>query len=158
MLELWGMRCTASWVQHCPLSCDQARCIHQPFVECYTVQAFSIVSNLDPKLVPKEQDQIPMRKVCTLIKSLVSRLPNHHTGYSQDRAKHHTLLTLMRRVNIVHDVTNVEQHELSGADVSRPLSDVTLRPWCRRHTQWPSLEHGRLRRFRVGPDEPSLSL
>ena len=31
---------------------------------------------------------------------------------------------LIWRVNIVHDVTNVEQHELFGADASRPLPDV----------------------------------
>ena len=52
----------------------------QHFVECYAVQAFSIVSNLDPKLTPKEQDQIPMRKVCTFIQSLVSCLSNHHSN------------------------------------------------------------------------------
>ena len=75
--------------------------------------------------MPKEQDQIPMRKVCTLIQSLVSRYPNHHSGYSQDREKHHTLLTLIRRYNIVYDVTNVEQHELLGTDTSFPLLDVT---------------------------------
>ncbi len=38
--------------------------------------------------------------------------------------KHHTLLTLKRRKNVVHDVTNVEQHELLGFDASRPLPDV----------------------------------
>ena len=113
------------WLQRCPLSYDQARCIHLLFVECYAVQAFSIASNLDPKLMPKRQDQIPMRKVCTLIQSLVSRHPNHHLGYSQDCEKHHTLLTLIRRYNIVYDVTNVEQHELLGTDTSRPLLDVT---------------------------------
>ena len=51
--------------------------------------------------------------------------PIHHQGYSQDREKHHTLLTLIRRYNIVYDVTNVEQHELLGTDMSRPLIDVT---------------------------------
>ena len=48
-----------------------------------------------------------MRKVCIVIQSLVSRLPNHHSGYSLDREKHHTLLTLKRRKNVVYDVTNV---------------------------------------------------
>ena len=104
---------------------DQARCIHPPFVECYAVQAFSVASNLDPKLMPKVQDQIPRRKICTLLQSLVSHHPNHHSGYSQDREKHHTLLILIRRYNIVYDVTNVEQHELLGTDTSRPLLDVT---------------------------------
>ena len=113
------------WLQRCPLSYDQARCIHPPFVECYAVQAFSIASNLDPKLMPKEQDQIPMINVCTLIQSFVSRHPNNHSVYNQDREKHHTLLTLIRRYNIVYDVTNVEQHELLGTDTSCPLLDVT---------------------------------
>ena len=52
------------WLQHCSLSHDQACCLHPPFVECYAVQVFSIASNLDPKLMPKEQYQITMRKVC----------------------------------------------------------------------------------------------
>ena len=76
-------------------------------------------------LLSKVQDQIPMRKVSTLIQSLVSRHPNHHLGYSQDREKHHTLPTLLRRYNIVYDVTNVEQHEVLGTDTSHPLLDVT---------------------------------
>ena len=37
------------------------------------------------------------------------------------------LLTLKRRKNVVYDVTNVEQHELSGFDASRPLPDVILK-------------------------------
>ena len=53
------------WLQHCPLSYDKAHCIHPLFVKCYAVPAFSIASNLHPKLMPKVQDQIPMRKVCT---------------------------------------------------------------------------------------------
>ena len=88
-------------------------------------QAFSIASNLDPKLMSKVQDQIPMRKVCTLIQPLVSRHPNHHSGYSQDREKHHMLLTLIRKYNIVYGLTNVEQQKLLGTDTSRPLLDVT---------------------------------
>ena len=87
---------------------------------------FFITSNLDPKLMPKEQDQIMMRKVCALIQSFVSCLPNYHSSHSEDREKYHTLLTLIRRVNIVHDVTNVEQHELLGADASRPLLDSRM--------------------------------
>ena len=102
-----------------------AHCIHQPFAECYAVQAFSIASNLDPKLMPNEHDQIMMRTVCTVIQSLVSRLPNNHSSHSKDRKKHHTLLTLKHRINIVHDVNTVEQHELLGADASRPLLDAT---------------------------------
>ena len=34
-------------------------CIHPPFVECYAIQVFSIAS----KLIPKELNQITMRKV-----------------------------------------------------------------------------------------------
>ena len=112
-------------LQHCPLAYDQARCMHPPFVECYAIQAFSIASNHHPKLMPKDQDQIMMRKVCTLIQSLVSHLPNHHSSHSEDHEKHHTLLTLKRRVNIVNDVTNVVQQELLGTDASRLLLDVT---------------------------------
>ena len=112
------------WLQRCPLSHDQARCMHPPFAECYAIQAFSIASDFDPQLMPKIQNQITMRKVCIVIQSLVSCRPNHHSSYSQDREKHHTLLTLIRRKNVVHDVTNVEQHELLGFDASRPLADV----------------------------------
>ena len=32
------------WLQRCPLSYDQAHCIHPPSVECYAIQAFSIAS------------------------------------------------------------------------------------------------------------------
>ena len=102
------------WLQHCPLSYDQACCIHPPFVECYAMQAF-------PKLMPKEKYQITMRKVCIVIQSLLSRRPHHHSGYSLDQEKHHMLLTLKRRQSVVYDVTNVEQH---GFDASRPLPDV----------------------------------
>ena len=72
----------------------------------------------------KIQNQITMRKVCTVIQSLVSRRPNHHSSYCQDREKHHTLLTMKRRKNVVYDVTNVEQHKLFAFDVSRPLLNV----------------------------------
>ena len=112
------------WLQYCPLSHDQARCIHPPFAECYAIEAFSVASDFDRKLMPKEQNQITMRKVYIVIQSLVSCRPNHHSGYSLDREKHHTLLTLKRRKNVVYDVTNVEQHELFGFDASRPLPDV----------------------------------
>ena len=47
-----------------------------------TVFRFSIASDFDPKLMPKIQNQITMRKVCIVIQSLVSRRPNHHSGYS----------------------------------------------------------------------------
>ena len=60
------------WLQRCPLSYDQARCIHPPFAECYAIQAFSIASDFDPKQMPKVQNQITMRKVCIVIQSLVS--------------------------------------------------------------------------------------
>ena len=84
----------------------------------------SIASDLDPKLIPKELYKIMMRKVYIIIQSLLSHRPNHHSGYSYDCVKHHTLLTLKRRQNIVYDVADVEQHELLGFDASRPLPDV----------------------------------
>ena len=108
------------WLQRCPLSYDLAHCIHPPFVECYAIQAFSIASDFDPKLMPKRQNQITMRKVCIVIQSLLSYRPNHHS----DREKRYTLLTLNRRKNVVNDVTNVEQHELLGFDASRPLNST----------------------------------
>ena len=123
-IDAMGRQRREGWLQRCPLSYDQARCIHPPFAECYAIQAFSIASDFDPLLMPKIQNQIPMRKVCIVIQSLVSRRPNHHSGYSQDREKHHTLLTMKRRKNVVYDVTSVEQHELFGFDASRPLPDV----------------------------------
>ena len=43
-------------LEYCPLSYDQARCIHPPFVECYAIQKFSIASDFDPKLMPKIQN------------------------------------------------------------------------------------------------------
>ena len=115
------------WLQHYPLSHDQARCIHPPFAEFYAIQAFSIASDFDPQQMPKKQNQITMRKVCIVIKSLVSRRPHHHSSNSQDREKHHTLLTLKRRKNVVHDVTNVEQHELFGLDNTGILNTSLFR-------------------------------
>ena len=109
------------WLQHSPFSYDQARCTHPLFVVCYAIQAFSIASDFDPRLMPKIQNQITMRKVCIVIQSLLSRRPNHHSSYGLDRDKHHTLLTLKQRKNVVHDITNVEQHELLGFDTTRPL-------------------------------------
>ena len=41
--------------------------MHTPFVECYAAQVFSIASDLDPKQIPKEKNQIPIRKVCAVI-------------------------------------------------------------------------------------------
>ena len=74
--------------------------------------------------MPKTQKQIPMRKVCIVIQSLVSRRPNNHLGYSKDREKHHALPTMKRRKNVVYDVTNVEMHELFELDESGPLPNV----------------------------------
>ena len=34
------------------------------------------------------------------------------------------LLTLKQRKNVVHDITNIEQHKLFRFDASRPLPDV----------------------------------
>ena len=50
-----------------PFLYDQARCIHLHFVKCYVIQAFSIASDFDSKLMPKEQNQLTMRKVCAII-------------------------------------------------------------------------------------------
>ena len=60
--DAMGRQRREGWLQHCPLSYDQARCIHPPFVECYAIQAFFIASDFDPKLMPKIQNQITMRK------------------------------------------------------------------------------------------------
>ena len=60
-------------------SYDQGCCMHPPFVKCYAVQAFSIASDIDPKLMPTEKNQITMRKVCAVIRSLFPRRPN--SGY-----------------------------------------------------------------------------
>ena len=49
-----------------PLSYDQTYCIHTDFVECCVAQAFPIASNFDPKLMPEEQNQITMKKVCVI--------------------------------------------------------------------------------------------
>ena len=74
--------------------------------------------------MPKIQNQIT-RKICIIIQSLVSRRQNHHSGYSSDREKHHTLLTLKRRKNVVFDVTNVEQYELRvRCEPSTPRRDA----------------------------------
>ena len=61
-----------------PLSYNQTSCMHPPPVECYAIQAFSIASNFDHK----EQNQMMMRKVCTVIKFLLSRRLNPHSSYS----------------------------------------------------------------------------
>ena len=68
-----------------------------------------------------------MRKVCIVIQSLLSRHPNHHPNYSKDREKHHTLLIMKLRQNVVYDVTNIKQHEQLGFDAGRPLNDMILK-------------------------------
>ena len=45
-------------------------------------------------------------------------------GLQQGSQKHHTLLTVKQRKNVVYDVTNVEHHKFFGFDASRPLPDV----------------------------------
>ena len=100
------------------------RCFHPPFVGCYAIQAFSIAFDFDPKLIPKIRNQITMRKICIFIHSLLSRRPNHHSCYSQDHEKQHTLITLKQRQNVFYDVINVEQHEQLVFDASRLLPDV----------------------------------
>ena len=56
--------------------------LNSPTVECYAIQAFSIASDFDSKLMPKLENQIAMRKVCSFIQSLLSHCPNHHSSYS----------------------------------------------------------------------------
>ena len=46
-------------------------------------------------------------------------------SFASSRSPFWLFLTFIRRVNIVHDITNVEQHKLLGIDAGRPLSDVT---------------------------------
>ena len=58
-IDAMGRQRREGWLQHCPLSYDQARCSHPPFAECYAIQAFSIASDFDPQLMPKIQNQIP---------------------------------------------------------------------------------------------------
>ena len=58
--------------------------MHPLFVECYAVQAFSLASDLDAKLMAKEKNQIPIRNVCAVNQPLL-RHPSHHSGYGQDR-------------------------------------------------------------------------
>ena len=59
------------WLQRCPLSYDQARCVHPPSVECFAIQAFSIVFDFGPKLMPKVQNQTTIRKVCIVIQPVL---------------------------------------------------------------------------------------
>ena len=60
-----------------------------------------------------------MKKVCTVIQYFLARRSDHHSGHSLDHDKHLMFLTT------VHDVTNVEQHQLLRIDSGRPLPDVT---------------------------------
>ena len=106
------------------LSYDQPCCMHQSFVESYAVQAFSIASDCDPNLMPKEKNQITIRKVSTVIQSLLLRRPNPHSSYGKDHEKH-TFLTLQRRQNLVYDITNVKQHDLFEIDESCSLLDLS---------------------------------
>ena len=66
------------WLQRCQLSYDQARCMHPPSIKYYVIQAFSITSDFDPKLMLKEQNQITMRKVCIVMQNFLLCRPNHH--------------------------------------------------------------------------------
>ena len=38
-VDATGRQRREGWLQHCPLSYNQARCIHPPFAECYGIQA-----------------------------------------------------------------------------------------------------------------------
>ena len=87
------------------------------------VQAFSITSYFESKLMPKKHNQILMRKVCNVIQLLLHRLNNNYR-YRQDHEKHYTFITFIQRVNIVHDETNVELHELLWFNAGRPLPNV----------------------------------
>ena len=101
------------WLQRCSLSYDQVYYICPSFVLCNVFQAFLIASNLDSKLILDEQDQMKIRKVCTVRQSLLSRRLNHHSGYEKDP----TFLAFPRRINIVNDPSNVDKHKLFGINV-----------------------------------------
>ena len=88
-----------------PLSDDPGASLHSPHpflsrMLCDPSVFYCIC--LKYKTRSKEEDE---RKVCIVIQSFVSRRPNHHSSHSSDREKHHTLLTLKRRKNVVYDVT-----------------------------------------------------
>ena len=70
--------------------------MHPLSVECHTVQAFSVASDFNPK----EKNQVTNRKVCTVIQSLVSHLPNHLLGHSEDHEKHYTFLTFPKGLTL----------------------------------------------------------
>ena len=106
-------------LQTSPLSDDQACCFHPPFIECYVVQAFSITSDLFPKLMLKITNQIVIRKVCTVIQSLQSHRPDHYSSHSQDHEKHPSLHTCPWRINVVNVEGYVERQKLLGIDTSR---------------------------------------
>ena len=49
-------------------------CLHSPFFDCYAVHAFSVASDLHPKLIPKKKkkkNQMTIREVCAVIQSLL---------------------------------------------------------------------------------------
>ena len=64
-------------LQCCSLSYDKVSSFPSHFVEYYTVQAFFITSDLDPKLMLKKNDLIIIRKVYTFIQFHLSRRLNH---------------------------------------------------------------------------------
>ena len=101
-------------VRNCPLSYDQARCIQPTFCRMLC----------DPSVFYRIWSWLRSWWGKKFASSYNSFRPNHHSGYSLDREKHRTLLTLKWRRNVVYDVTNVEQHELLGFDASCPLPDV----------------------------------
>ena len=52
-VDAMGRQRREGWLEHCPFSYDQARCIHPTSAEYYAIQAFSIASDFDPKQMPK---------------------------------------------------------------------------------------------------------
>ena len=96
-----------------------------PSAECYVAQTFTNPCNFDPKLMPKEQNQITMRKsppsynpffsVVQITILATARIARNTTRFSS---------WFRGKKKIVYDVTNIEQHELLGFDAGHPLPDV----------------------------------
>ena len=70
------------WLQRWPLSYNQACCFPLRFIKCWVVQAFSISSNLDPKLVPKNWIRTRWEKFALVYHSFccVDRITNRATA------------------------------------------------------------------------------
>ena len=61
------------------LTTKLAACIHL-LLDVMRSKRFVTASDLDSNLMPKEKNQITIRKVCAVMQSLLRR-PNHYSGY-----------------------------------------------------------------------------